>query len=622
MSLEQKYLNVPVRAESYMEIMMLVPDNAFKISNATSNDVLQYSDISSLKDIKRYTSSTIATLEENLWLLNGQFVNPTEGRKYDGYISNSMSDEEGHFSSNPIINLDIDTTGKDPSHELEYFTVMLNPAVKTGYPKEMKITFYNSSDDTVEKHLIIDGLSTLPNVTIEPHLSDIKKISIEFIDTVTPKRRIRVSGIVFGKIVTLTQDEVIDTDYYDKCSYTADTIPTRTFSFKVENYDKRYNIDNPDNSYLDLDRQTTVMIRNGYNIYGYDEEAKEIINEEGIKEIEWDDWKELRLLNISTGDDDTCTFEAGSILDMMTDVYSTELFASSASDNTSRKVRDISSDLLDFMGLPTTTVQFSSDDNGKSYGDYEIDTVLPESPVNEIFQLLAFSIGATLLIKDDGHIQFANLQLDKPASFTHHHQFTYTDFTSIPRAEQLENTTKISLPKYHSSIDKEVSDIQTFDISTTTTELCYSPCVPTEVIVSEDDTSGGSVQSATLYTRKGTIITSVPDPDNPVKVIVKGHKIETKQTQDRSVTNDTLIIDTKLMKDDQGNTIKQKYRNWYGKKFKYVMNTRGEPLVDAADYIEMQTPFSGDTSLVKGFILVNHIVFNGAWSGDMEVVAL
>ena len=94
MALEQKYLNVTRRAEGYMSILMYIPDNNVTISNVNSNDVLSYSNIDSLKDIKNYTSTTIATLEENLWLLNGTFINPTLGRRYNGYISNSISNEE------------------------------------------------------------------------------------------------------------------------------------------------------------------------------------------------------------------------------------------------------------------------------------------------------------------------------------------------------------------------------------------------------------------------------------------------------------------------------------------------------------------------------------------------
>lgn len=627
MALEQKYLNVTARAEGYMDIIMYLPDNSVSIANINSNDILEYSNINSLKDIRNYTNTTIATLEENLWLLNGAFINPTQGRIYNGYISNSMSDADGHFETNPIINIDLADISK-----IEYFSIILNPAAKSAYPKQINVTFKDI--DGNELSVLTKDITketSLPNIVYEVNLENVAGVKIEFVDTMVPKRRVRVSTIMFGKVLTLNQNQVLNTDYLDKCSYVPDSIPSRTFSFTLENYDKRYNIDNPENSYLNLDSRTRVMIRNGYNIYGYDETKGDIYNPDKVQDIAWDDWKELRLLNVSTDNEDTCTFECGSILDMMTDVYTKEHFINN------RTVRYIINDLLDFMGLDTSIIQYSTDGITKadgtdtSYGDYIINTVLPELPVRELIQLLAFSIGATLLIKDDGTIKFANLELDNPGSFTHHHKFTYRDFETIPSAEQLENTTKISLPKYNSIIGSNEENIQTINVNTLDTEISYSPCTNATARLSSDYTGLGTIVDATLYATKGYLRTTVPEGDT-MKIDIVGYKIDTIQSQERSVTADTLVIDTQLMSKDMirykdgviidRDCIKTKYKQWYGKKFKYVMNTRGEPLVDAGDYAEIQTPFSGTEKLLKCFVLQNHITFDGTWGGDMEVIAL
>lgn len=632
MALEQKYLNVTTRAEAYMDIMMYVPDNSVSIANVTSDDILQYSNIDSLKDIKNYTSTTIATLEENLWLLDGSFINPTSGRLYNGYISNSISNENGEFENNPKINIELSNISN-----ITYFSIILNPSVSTGYPKNINITFFDSSNNQVGDILTknITEETSLPNLVYEVNLENISKLEIEFVGTVTPYRRIRVSSIMFGKVLTLNQDQVLSTDYLDKCSYVPDSIPSRTFSFTLENYNKQYNIDNPDNNYIDLDSQTKVMFRNGYNIYGYEMDSDgnaTINNPDNVKQIEWDDWKELRLLDVSTNSEDECTFECGSVLDMMTDTYTKERFINN------RTVRYIVNQLLNFMGVDTNIVIYStdgiikSDGTDTSYGDYIINTVLPELPVRELIQLLAFSVGATLLIKDDGTIKFANLELDKPSSFTHQHSFTYDDFEAVPEAQQLENTTKISLPKYNSTIGTSEEEIQSFDIGTYNAEVTYSACVPTGAKKADDDTSSGSIQSSDLYAYRGSLVMNIPEENVTTKVIIVGYPINTVTTQERSVTNDTLIINTQLMSNDvvryedgkivDNECIKTKYKTWYSKKFKYVITTRGEPLVDAGDYAEIQTPFSGTEQLLRTFVLQNHITFDGTWSGDMEVVAL
>lgn len=629
MALQQKYLNVPIRGEGYLEMIMYTPDTSIAIASVTSDDVLSYSDIQSISNLKNYSSTTIATLEENLWVLNGTFINPVFGRTYPGYVSNSVSDENGEFETNPVIDI-----GLVSSSNVETFTVILNPAVQSAYPKQMIARFMNGDTEvsSITKNLSDETTRLqLPNVEFEANVSNITNVKVEFVGTSFKHRRIRVSSVMFGKAIALTDEEILNSDYYDKCSFVPDSIPSRTFTFSVNNYSKKYNIDNPNNGYIDLDRQTRLLLRSGYNIYGYDETEKEINNPEGAVQIEWDDWKELRLLDIQTNNDDTATFSFGSILDMMTDTYTAENFENDRmlryTDPSTGYDTGVIVDLLNFMGLPLETITFSRDDSGVPYNHYKINTPLPELPVRELIQLLAFSVGATLLIKDDGTIKFANLDLNKKSSFTNQHSFTYTDFVSVPEAQQLENTTKVSLPKYNSTIGDELEDVQTVHITASATEISYSECKP-ERAYKKNANDSGTILYQYLYCRKGNLICNLVNNDG-LDIVIKGYKIDTKVTQDRDVTKDTLIIDTKLMKEDPNNIIKAKYTNWYSKKFKYIMQTRGEVLVDAGDWCEIQSPFTPineDTGLPEGhlntFVLSNHIQFDGAWSGEMEVVAL
>ena len=604
MALEQKYLNVTTRAEGYIDIMMYTQDAKVEIANITSNDICTYSNIEKLKNIKDYTNTTFATLEENMWLLNGRFVNPTPGVKYNGYVSNSISNENGEFATNPTISIELSTLS-----QVEDFSLILNSAVPSGYPKSIKCSFYNSNTLLASLTKDLQNETALPNVIFNVNQNNVSKVIIEFIGTRRPKRRIRLSSIMFGRVINLNQDQVVSTDYTDKCSYVPDSIPSRVFSFTMNNYSNLYNIDNPENGYINLDKNTKVLIRNGYNIHGYDEETQSIDNTDDIQEIEWDDWKELRLLNITTNED-TCTFECGSVLDMMDDTYTSEMFEND------RSVESITDKLMQSEGLPDNTIIFSNDDNGKSYGEYTINTVLPELPVREIIQLLAFSIGATLLIQDDGTIKFANLKLDDLKSFTNHHEFNYENFESVPAAQQLSHTTNISLPKYNSVVDANTTEITKTKIIQNQVEITYGECVPVSALPET------KVQNIQLFCRRGNMFVTVSDAEPEIEVTIMGHKIETVQTQERNVTKDTLIIDTKLMKEDPDNKIKEKYKLWYGKRFKYTMDTRGEPLVDAGDIVKIQTPFSGEDNLITGYVLQNHITFDGTWKGDMEVIKL
>lgn len=668
----ENHLKATLRREGYMEIIMYTPDTSIQISSMTSNDKLNICNINTISDIDKYTSSTISTLEENLWLLNGRFINYQSGL-VDGYISNSMSDSNGDFSTNPTIDVQL----THPSN-IEDFSVILNSSVPTGYPKSIKVYCYDSSDNLISTDTVnvewqedtgeVDEenqpiyrtklLDSLPSVNFEINENNVDHITIEFIKTRFRNRRIRVSSLVFGKTLVVNQNGLINADYTDKTSYVCDTLPSRVFSFTLNNYDGKYNIDNPENSYLSLDNKTRVRFRTGYNVYGYqyDSNGYVVMNEgrpvvdysqDGI-EIEWDNWKEFRLMDVSANADENVTFTAGSLLDIMEDTYTKELY-----NGLERTVQEIAEDILMFEGLDINSIEWSSDNikaptynNGQllpyeqwsdtAYGAYTINTPMPEMQCKQIIQLLAFSVGATILIKDNGKIKFANLNISEPSTFTNTYDFNYNDFTSIPAAEQLESVSSlndISIPKYSSILeDQSTAVISTLTLNSVNTEVSYSECYPTGCRIANDDTSGATITNSELYCRKGIITLGGYTAGTDVKVEILGYPIKTKQTQERNVTSDSLVLDPRIMNYDvstynsngsgavqQTEQIKRKYLEWYKKKFKYKFQTRGEPLVNAGDYTIIQTQF---TQQMPAYVLQNHWTYNGTFGGDMEVIAL
>lgn len=603
--LEQKYLDVKTRNEGYIELMMFVQDKNIRITNVSSNDLLSYSDISSIIDLDRYTSETLATLEENEWLLDGAFYNPEVGRLYNGYISNSMSDDNGDFETNPTITLTL-----LQEYKTEYFSIVFNPSVKSAYPKQITVSFSNNSGQVGSQTINLDEVDTLPSLVIETGLGEtmVNQVKIEFIGTQVRHRRIRVSTLMFGTLQMFEQSQMINTDWTDKTSFVADSIPSRVFSFQLNNYDKKYNIDNPDNKIPIMNRNTEVMLRWGYNIAGYNEKTGENENMRDAKQVEWTDFKHLRLTGVSTTNDGLVDFECGSVLDMMDEIYDADTFVSN------RTVRNIVSDLLDFSGVPSDTVIYDG-----NFGDVVIDVPLPESPVRELIQLCAFACGATLMILDNGKIRFANISLDNPQI---KHTYDFTSFTEEPRAEQLEYTSNISLKAYHSEIAEDDSDITTQKVYTREVDIAYSATYgPTATIIS----GNGQITEGKYYVTRCHLVLNLPD-NNGVEIKITGRPITTIETPDKSVTADTLILDSQLMKEDNNN-IKSKYAGWYNKRFKYVMNTRGEPLINAGDFIAIQTPFTQkeNNQIIDPknvYVLQQHITFDGAWEGDLEVVML
>ena len=703
----ENHLKAEVRKEGYIEIIMYTPDTSIQIATITSNDVSDVSNIATIGDIEKYSSTTVATLEENLWLLNGRFIN-YQGQQINGYMSNSVSDENGDFDTTPYVRVQLSHVS-----DMETFAVILNPAVPSGYPKSITTKFYNNNDillktvteniewqeDTGEvdeednpiyRTVLLDSLPSVNfNVNIKSdNISEkVSYIIIEFGSTRFRHRRIRVSSIMFGKTIILNQDDVLNVDYTDKTSYACDTIPSRVFKFDVNNYDSLYNIDNPDNGYVNLTTNTRIRFRNGYNVFGYEynndgtvkmENEHPIINYDDAHtvgtEIEWDNWKELRLIEVSANADESATFECGSILDIMEDDYTNEIYLEEP-----RDIKSIAEDILRFEGFDLNTIEWSSDgvpkptynaDTGTllpysqwedtSYGAYKINTPLPDVSCKQALQLLAFSVGATLLIKDNGHIKFANLDITKPTSFTNHYEWNYNDFEEIPVAEQLpsilgkSDLSDISLPKYYAKFDYSGIEntnnitinglllsstvyanckvITTIVCTSMSTETSYNDALVVGCRIKNGDPFPGNISYCEMYNRRGIIRLGGFTAGDSVEVEIIGYPINIVEVQERNVASDCLTLDTKVMNADinsyntngtgsvsQTELIKRKYQTWYTKKFKYNIKTRGEPLINAGDYGIIQTQFTGQMPV---YILQNHWTFDGTWSGDMEVIAL
>ena len=681
----ENHLRAQTRKEGYIEVLMYTPDPAIQIAEVSSDDKLSICDISTMTNVDKYTNTTVATLEENLWLLNGRFI-VYQGNNVNGYISNSISDGNGDFSTNPTMTVQL----SHPS-DVEKFSVILNAAVPTGYPKNIKVHCYDSSDNllgTIVKNIEWQEdtgetdeddqpiyqtklLDSLPSVNFDINKNSVDHLIIEYGSTRFRHRRIRVSTILFGTTVVLDQSKILNVDYTDKTSYVCDTLPSRIFKFDVNNYDSVYNVDNPNNGYVKLDNQTRVRFRNGYNVAGYQYDTNGYVimvdghpvidyRQDGV-EIEWDDWKELRLMDIFTNADESATFTAGSLLDIMEDIYTNELYEGDA-----RTVQQIAEEILIFEGLDITSIEWSSDgikkptydDNTNDllpyanwddtrYEAYTINTPLPEVPCKQVIQLLAFSVGATLLIKDNGHIKFANLNIQSPSSFTNSYTWDYSDFESIPAAEPLEyieNLVDISLPKYYSNLDMTGQEqiikdgslysnctvISTVTCTSVNTEVTYNDCLPIGCRIASGESFAGTIAYQELYCKRGIIQLGGFVTGEEVRVEILGYPIKTTQIQERGVTSDSLILDTKIMNYDvstynsngtvnQSEQIKRKYLEWYKKRFKYKFASRGEPLINAGDYGVIQTQFTGQMPV---YILQNHWTFDGAWGGDMEVIAL
>ena len=625
LNLTQTDLNEPLRGLTDVDIMMFLPDkNVSFPSNAVTlnKQALSYtSNLQSLLEFSSLPQANIATFENNSWILDGSFISPSEayssgGDSYTGYISNELTDDNGDYTTNPILSVSLSAIVPN----VEYLSIKFAGGIDTSYPKTFKIRTYGTSD-LIEEHVFDMSEQTgLPLLVAEIKNSNVARVEFEFVGTVCPHRRSRLNKIMFGKAEQVEKHYLQSWKIDDKASLVADSIPTKTLTYDIINYDGDYNIDNPGNKIPKDYKDALILFTFGMeknNLWKYAPT------------------KTFNLTDISTTSDGVVTFSCGSLLDVLTDTYDRDIYEGK------RTIKEVMTDLLSFSGVGTDQCELNE------FADYEINIPLPESPVREIIQRLAFSCGATLTVNDDNKIIFSKKNII-PTSETSKFMFSQPKpFNSAgvlleePNAEALANTTNIGMYTYDSKIvteydengNEKLSDLGSADISTVNaTRISFSATAGSAQFDEQsiEDQYAQIVRISEVYSQHAVITLTWTDTAAlPITVNVYGKKVETTKTMPKTANMDTLLLDSGLALTVPDNLIKPAnsnpntfyYTDWYGAKFKYVCKTRNEYLVKAGDIIYFETPFSNGKPTRVGYVLRNSYSDSGD-SGEMEVVTI
>lgn len=610
-NLTQTDLNESLRGLIDVDIMMFLPNkNVHFPSNAVTvnNTPLPYTtNLQSIVELTGLPQANIATFENNSWILDGSFLSPSQtygggGDSYTGYISNEMTDDNGDYINNPIIRITLSST----IPKVEYLSIQFAGGINTSYPKVFKIRSYKDSELRNEHSYDISQQTGLPLLVAEIGDEDVNNFEFEFVGTVCPHRRSRLNKIMFGKVEQVNPYYLQSWKIDDKASLVADSIPTKTLTYSIINYQGDYNIDNPGNK-IPLNYKDALVL------FTFSMESNGL--------WKYAPTKIFNLINISTTSDGIVTFDCGSLLDTLTETFDHDIY------NGERTIQDIMNTLLAFSNVATDQYLLNE------FVNYKVNIPLPESPVREIIQRLAFSCGATLTVDDDNRIIFSKKNIraltgiskfmfDRPEPFN-----SAGVLLEEPSVEALEHTKDIAMYTYDTKISDELSDLGTVNISTQNpTRISFSAMSGSLSY----DYEGVTVLEGP-YSQHAIITVSYPeDAELPIQIKLTGRKAETTQIIPKEAGINTLLLDSGLAKEVPDNLKYPSsgkledtfyYEDWYGAKFKYVCKTRNEYLVKAGDIILFETPFSNGEAIRVGYVLRNSYS-SSEDNGEMEVIRL
>lgn len=245
-------------------------------------------------------NTVYATLEEDFTKVDGSmFFLPREtegGRYYDtGIISNKLVSDaicELTISLNTI------------ATDFKGLTVNFGE----NYPVDFDLV--SSTGETIEFRD-----NTESKWSTEEVLKNTTSIKMVFYKMKNPQTRLRIYSIMFGYGLVYYNDSVMDSTLDSYVSPIGSDVPQVDFSVQLKNYDKYFNVDNPNSAinYLETGQEMDIM-------YGY--------QTPGSDEIEWIQGQHL-LCSEWESDDNTATIRCQDIFRNMDGEYVKGLYSAS-----------------------------------------------------------------------------------------------------------------------------------------------------------------------------------------------------------------------------------------------------------------------------------------------------
>ena len=376
-----------ITTEGLVDVTLTVTDpDAQGAASATDSGHISIADTAVTIQKMDYTPPRYATLETDLWALDGTYtILSDESPGVNGYIGNIFSGADGSFSPAPIITIALSQTF---SSTLPGITITWGEAYESEYASDFTVTAWNGTSEVASK--TITGNTDMTSV-IAMDIQDYNKLAITVNKWCKPDRRARIQSILLGVAQRYDRYDLLSYQHSMSADPLSATLPKSEIVFEINNYDHLYDLDNPAgmNKYL-MERQA-VTIRYGYRLGGV---------------IEWIKGGTFYLSEWSTPRNTlSATFTARDLLEFMNDKYT---------GTSSGSLYAIAISALTQANLPKTLTgdnRWLLDDALKSImAPSEVD--LSDYTIAEVLQLVA-NAGCCVLYQDrEGVLQIKPLSLE------------------------------------------------------------------------------------------------------------------------------------------------------------------------------------------------------------------
>lgn len=489
------------------------------------------------------------TFEQNFMRAGGgELILPEGDYLSSGYVSAAMTDENGQFQQQPVIEITLPNAANFVGMTYTFIKAWPSQIRVTAYLGDSQVTQFVSLPDRLE---FVDG---------EHHIPDCNRITFEFPGMNEPFRRLRIARLTFGLIKTFTNEEVVSVQHDMTIDPLSSSLPSQSLTMNVLNFDKDYNPDNPGGLWEYFDDGQPLLIR-----YGVETEGG----------TEWVDAAYLYLDDAPTVRGNTAAFKANDAISYLTDVYYKGIYRTGGI-----TLYDLAKAVLLDAGVSGYTLS-------PELKDFVTFAPLPEVSHRECLQVIANAGKCVLYTNASGQIIMEEQAEPVPEDF-------YLDFEIALEKPTVKKTAKlksVGVTVHSYAVQETAEELYTQEElniqGTQRIQVSYEASMEQNAVV-----TGGTLVSAEYYARTAFLTIQA---QGTVKLAVSGRKlVETQSvvTVAEGANGESCPLDNPLITDS---TWARDVGIWVGDYLKnrnsYEVNFRQDFRLDANDVIYIQSDF-------------------------------
>ena len=582
-------------SESYVEVVLKLADpDSLSDASATDNGALDISNTSQIVSEVAKEVSPYATLERNLWVLDGsREILPLSDYGDMGFIGKEMSGTDGVFTRQPLITIKFSEVH---TKLIPGMTITWGVAYDE-YPTDFTITVYNGDTIVATKEVI--GNSNAKSV-IEMDIIDYDKITISIAKWCLPYRRARLSEILLGIEKIYSKNDLFSFSHTQDVDPLSTSLPKYEISFSIDNTDNSYNPYNLDSFAKYLSERQEIQARYGFLVNG----KKELIKCGTFYISEWD----------APQNGITADFVARDLLEFMTGTYYKGVYYPDGI-----SLYDLAIAVLEDANLPL-------DDSGglkyvidESLKDIYTVAPLPVDTHANCLQLIA-NAGCCVMYQDrEGvlHIEHKEYSSDTDYEINNFNSYSKSDISLQKPLKQ------VDVKWYSYSVSEEETELYNATLTLYAPEptsretwiLTYSnSAIATSVKCTKPSVIGG-VWDSRLYTNACELVTALTG-DYPYQV--KGYVLETScstKTTKSGNNGEIITVDNPLITSQERAEAVGKWVESYMKnRMNLSSEWRADPRLDVLDVVKNVNDYNTNNELITNI----KYSYNGTFKGSCE----